>query len=86
MGLINRAKADTVEREARHAIDRGRKVFVAKFVEANMTSLITGPMTGLNDQIEAVESLGWRLDQFAVGEGKALTGERVAVICLFRRP
>ncbi len=42
-------------------------------------------MTGLNDQIEAVEALGWHLDQFAVGEGQALTGERVAVICLFRR-
>lgn len=86
MGLINKAKADTIEHAAQHAIERGRKVFVAKFLEANMNSLATGPMTGLNDQIEAVEALGWHLDQFAVGEGKALTGERVAVICLFRRP
>lgn len=86
MGFINKAKADSAEREARNAIERGRKVFVYKFIEANMNSMATGAMTGINDQIEAIEALGWRLDQFGVGEGKALSGERIALVCLFRRP
>ncbi|MEU5769810.1 hypothetical protein ABZ782_28235 [Streptomyces asoensis] len=41
-------------------------------------------MTGIADQIQAVEREGWRLDQMAAAEGKALTGERVALVCLFR--
>lgn len=86
MGFINRAKAGIAEQEAQHAVERGRKVFVFKFIEAITNSMATGPMTGLNDQIEAIESIGWHLDQFAVGEGKAMSGERLAVVCLFRRP
>jgi hypothetical protein len=42
-------------------------------------------MTGVADQIEAVEAQGWTMYNMAVGEGKALSGERVAVVCLFRR-
>jgi hypothetical protein len=37
------------------------------------------------EQIQAVESEGWRLEQMAAAEGKAFTGERVALVCLFRR-
>lgn len=85
MGIINKAKAESAEQSAQHAIERGRTVFVMKFLEANTNSMATGPMTGLNDQIEAIEDLGWRLEHLAVGEGKVLTGERLAVVCLFRR-
>jgi hypothetical protein len=39
----------------------------------------------MGEQIQAVESEGWTLANMAVGEGKALGGERVALVCLFRR-
>lgn len=85
MGIINKAKAEGALHEAQNAIDKGRNVFVFKFIEAMTSSMVTSAMTGLNDQIEAIESLGWKLEHLAVGEGKALTGERLAVVCLFRR-
>ncbi|WP_158813320.1 hypothetical protein [Streptomyces rimosus] len=83
--MINKTKAETAEQAARNAIEKGRHVFVFKFIEAMTNSMATGPMTGLNDQIEAIESLGWRMEHLAVGEGKALSGERLAIVCLFRR-
>ncbi|WP_338704046.1 hypothetical protein V2W30_39825 (plasmid) [Streptomyces sp. Q6] len=56
-----------------------------KFIEASTNSMSTAPMTGLAEQIQAVEDLGWKLDKMTAAEGKALTGERIALICLFRR-
>ncbi|MFD3499841.1 hypothetical protein [Streptomyces sp. NPDC058678] len=47
--------------------------------------MTTGALTGVNDQIEDIEREGWRLEHLSVGEGKAITGERVAIICLLRR-
>ncbi|MEV7175741.1 hypothetical protein [Kitasatospora sp. NPDC093679] len=37
------------------------------------------------EQIQAVEASGWALADFAVGEGKALGGERIALVMPFRR-
>ncbi|WP_328774464.1 hypothetical protein [Streptomyces sp. NBC_00286] len=91
MGIINKAKGDAALHDAQHTIDAGRHVLVFKFIEANTSSLATGAMTGINDQIEAIESLGWKMNHMSVGEGKAMgalggkSGERIAVICLFRR-
>ncbi|MEW2424851.1 hypothetical protein ACIQPS_08985 [Streptomyces sp. NPDC091290] len=84
MGFINDAKAQTAGSEARKARERGQKVLVYKFIEANLNSKATAPMSGMADQIQAVEDQGWRLDQMAAAEGKAMTGERVALICIFR--
>lgn len=84
MGFINDAKAQMAGSEARKARERGQAVLVYKFIEANMNSKSTAPMTGVADQIEAVEQQGWRLDHMAAAEGKAMSGERVSVVCLFR--
>lgn len=84
MGFINDAKAQTAGAEARKARERGQSVLVYKFIEANLNSKATAPMSGIADQIASVEQQGWRLDQMAAAEGKAMTGERVALICLFR--
>ncbi|MCM1941759.1 hypothetical protein NC239_26530 [Streptomyces sp. G3] len=84
MGFINDAKANVAAAEARKARERGQVVLVYKFIEANTNSKSTAPMTGMADQIQAVEQQGWRLEQMAAAEGKALTGERVALVCLFR--
>jgi len=63
----------------------GHALLVYKFIEANTNSRATGPMNAMAEQIQAIEAEGWALANFAVGEGKALSGERVALICLFRR-
>lgn len=85
MGFINQAKGDQAGKHAREAKAAGNTVLVYKFIEANTNSRATAPMTGMAEQIQAIEAEGWRLDQMAAGEGKALSGERVALICLFRR-
>lgn len=85
MGFINNIKADTAGTEARKARESGQLVLAYKFIEANKTSMVTAPMTGIADQIQAVEAEGWTLANMAAGEGKALGGERIALICLFRR-
>ncbi|MFI6700306.1 hypothetical protein ACIBJC_15235 [Streptomyces sp. NPDC050509] len=85
MGFINDAKAQEAGKRARQAYDNGDFVLVYKFIEANATSKSTAPMTGVAEQIQAVESNGWMLSNMAAAEGKALTGERVALVCLFRR-
>lgn len=85
MGWVNDAKANVAAGEARKAIENGQTVLVYKFIEANTNSRSTAPMTGIADQIQAVESQGWVMYNMAVGEGKALSSERVAVVCLFRR-
>lgn len=85
MGFINDAKAQEAGNRARQAYDNGDYVLVYKFIEANTNSKATAPMTGMANQIQAVESNGWMLANMAAAEGKALTGERVALICLFRR-
>jgi hypothetical protein len=85
MGFINDTKAQAAGNEARKAAEKGQQVLVYKFIEANTNSKATAPMTGIADQIEAVEAEGWTMYNMAVGEGKTLGGERIAVVCLFRR-
>ncbi|MCZ4099855.1 hypothetical protein [Streptomyces sp. H39-C1] len=85
MGWINDSKAVEAAKRAREAALKGDSVLVYKFIEANTNSKATAPMTGMADQIQAVESEGWALANMAAGEGKAMGGERIALICLFRR-
>lgn len=85
MGFINNVKGNMAGKEAAEAYARGQRVLVYKFIEANVSSRHTSPMSGIAEQIEAVEAAGWALDTMAAAEGKALGGERTALICLFRR-
>ncbi|MFF9244837.1 hypothetical protein ACF1AY_38960 [Streptomyces sp. NPDC014776] len=85
MGFINDAKGQMAATEARKARERGQTVLVYKFIEANTNSKSTAPMLGMSEQIQAVEGEGWTLAHMAAAEGKAMTGERVALVCLFRR-
>lgn len=85
MGFINNAKGDVAGKEAAAAFARGDQVLVYKFIEANATSKTTAPMAGMSEQIQAVEAQGWFLANMATAEGKTLTGERIALVCLFRR-
>ncbi|MFI6862634.1 hypothetical protein ACIBKZ_22525 [Streptomyces sp. NPDC050421] len=85
MGFINNAKAETATRAAAEAYAAGRYVLTFKIIEANSTSRSTGIMTGVGEQIEAIEAQGWTLTNMTAAEGKALSGERTALVCLFRR-
>ncbi|OQR64766.1 hypothetical protein B6E66_07350 [Streptomyces maremycinicus] len=84
MGFINNAKASIATDAAKKARAAGQGILVYKFIEANQASKSTAPMQGIAEQIQAVEAEGWRLDHMAAAEGKAMTGERVALVCLFR--
>jgi hypothetical protein len=91
MGWARQAKEQGAASFAQQAIDAGRHVLVYKFIEAITNSLATGPMSGMNEQIEAIEAVGWKLDKMSVTQGSALgvmgmkTGERVVIVCMFRR-
>ncbi|MEU8886725.1 hypothetical protein [Streptomyces sp. NPDC048442] len=85
MGFINQAKADSAEKVAADAYQAGRYILTFKIIEANTTHRSTGLMSGVGEQIEAIERQGWTLSNMASSEGKALSGDRTALICLFRR-
>jgi len=85
MGFLNDAKAATAEQAARKAYEDGRMALTFKIIEANASHRATGLMTGVGEQIEAIERQGWTLTNMAAAEGDALTGERTALVCLFRR-
>ncbi|MFF4331170.1 hypothetical protein ACFYZT_32275 [Streptomyces sp. NPDC001591] len=85
MGWVNNAKADVATKAAADAYAAGRQVLTFKIIEANVSHRSTGEMSGVGQQIEAIEAQGWYLANMAAAEGKALSGERTAVVCLFRR-
>ncbi|QNP70249.1 hypothetical protein IAG44_12860 [Streptomyces roseirectus] len=85
MGFINNAKANEAVRVAAQAYAEGRQVLVFKIIEAGTSSRSTGLMAGVGEQIEAIESQGWTLSDMSATESKTLTGERAALVCLFRR-
>lgn len=85
MGLINNAKAGKATDEARKAYTEGRNVLVYKIIEASKTSMTTAPMAGVGEQIEAIEAQGWQLYNMAAAESKTIGGERIGIVCLFRR-
>ena len=85
MGFVNKAKAGSATNAAREAYANGQFVLAYKFIEANKTSMATALMTGIGEQIQAVEAEGWALDKMAAAESKTLGGERIALVCLFRR-
>lgn len=94
MGWINQAKEEQAGKDAQHALDAGRKVFVYQAISAMTNSAASGPMTGMNDQIEAIEAVGWKLDSMSVGQSATMTSGlgmksdakgRMALIMIFRR-
>ncbi|MER5184527.1 hypothetical protein ABT009_40495 [Streptomyces sp. NPDC002896] len=85
MGFINNAKANEATRVAAEAYASGRQVLTFKIIEANANHRTTGIMPGVGEQIEAIEAQGWALTNMAAAEAKAFTGERTALVCLFRR-
>ncbi|GGY72096.1 hypothetical protein [Streptomyces xanthochromogenes] len=63
MGWIKDAKAEAIGKEAQRALDEGRAVFVCRINQGTLQSNFSGPLSGVAEQIEAIEALGWELEQ-----------------------
>lgn len=65
MGFIDRVKSSKISDEAERAASQGRTVFLAR-INVGMTDAgMSGTVTGAAEIIEAVEAVGWRLDQMS---------------------
>lgn len=82
MGIIKSAKVNAIGEAAREAVSEGRKVFACRVNEGVWKSAYSGPMSGVAEQIEAVEAEGWSLDNMAAVVGAKSEG---SLILLFRR-
>lgn len=60
MGLLKKAKADMVSDNAKRAMEEGHTVFLCQ-----IGSTFGGAISGVAETIEAVEELGWRLEQMS---------------------
>lgn len=62
MGIIKQAKANIAGQHAARARDEGRTVLVFR-VDMPRNSIEGTPISGIAEQIEAVEREGWQLDR-----------------------
>jgi hypothetical protein len=62
MGWIKDTKAQARQDEAKRALEEGRTVYVCRINTPVTHHTMSGSMPGFAEQIEAVESLGWRLE------------------------
>jgi hypothetical protein len=76
MGIFTDVKATTAGKHAVRARDEGRTVLVFRVNMPRNTTEGT-PISGIAEQIEAVEAEGWRLDRLGDLDGKG--------VALFRR-
>jgi len=70
MGWIKDAKADMIAKAANRARAEGRAVFLARINNPAADSQASGPMSGVAEQIEAVEAQGWVLQQMSYCQDK----------------
>jgi hypothetical protein len=82
MGIFKQSVADTMESDAKRALDEGHSVFVAQFRGAvSHSPSLTRPIGGMAERIEAVEAVGWHMDRFTAVPYK----DNITVVALFRR-
>lgn len=79
MGLLDKVQSLDIDKRAQQAADQGRSIFVANFSQASTTAR---NMERWAEMIEAVESVGWALQHFAVHDGPSGKAE---AYCVFRR-
>ncbi|MEU3369826.1 hypothetical protein ACFYM2_26940 [Streptomyces sp. NPDC006711] len=83
MGWIKDAKAEAISKEAQRALDEGRTVFVCRVNQGSLQSNYSGSLSGVAEQIEAVEALGWQLDQASFSHDHR---DHASAFLIFRRP
>ena len=82
VGLIKDAKSKSLGEQAARAIAEGRFVFACRVNEGGWNDNWGGSLSGVAEQIEAVESAGWYLDKASFLPGK---GDKVSAFLIFRR-
>lgn len=82
MGWIKGAKQESIGQHAARAVAEGRRVFVCRVNEGGWGGQWGGVLSGVAEQIEAVEAQGWRLDRASFLPGK---GHHVSAYMIFRR-
>lgn len=83
MGWIKDAKADAIKQHAQRAIEENHFVFVCRVNQGALQSNWSGPLSGVAEQIEAVEALGWQLDQASFSHDHK---DHASAFLIFRRP
>ncbi|WP_330342354.1 hypothetical protein [Streptomyces sp. NBC_00557] len=83
MGWIKDAKANMIKEHAQRAVTEGRTVFVCRVNQGVLQSNFSGPLSGVAEQIEAVEELGWQLDQASFSHDHK---DHASAFLTFRRP
>lgn len=63
MGFITDVKVQSMRTEAQKAAEAGQKVFVCRINQGALQSNWSGPLVAVAEQIEAIEGVGWQLDQ-----------------------
>jgi hypothetical protein len=81
MGWVKDAKANQMKIEAAKARTEGRNVFACKLNYPAMKADFSGEVVDWSMMIEAIESEGWALYNFA---GAADTKGRPEALCVFR--
>lgn len=80
MGFMKDVKADLARKHAHRAAEEGHAVLTFR-LDVPIASVEGAPISGLAEQIEAIEAEGWHLDHMSFLPGrKAYEG-----IALFRR-
>jgi hypothetical protein len=82
MGMIKNAKAAVISTEAQRAVDEGRTVFVCRINQGVTQIDWSGSLSGVAEQIEAIEKLGWQLDQCTFAQDKK---DHTSAFLIFRR-
>jgi hypothetical protein len=83
MGFVKESKASNMAAHARRAMDEGHRVFVAQLRGAlGHSPSLSRPVQDVAEMIEAIESIGWELEQFTSVPFK----KNMTTTCLFRRP
>src|SRR5215469_336521 len=78
-----RAGTTAAVSDARKSWADGRHVYVAQLrAGVLMTGALSRSIDGVASQVEAIESIGWQLDEFAAFEHR----NKATIVALFRRP
>lgn len=81
MGLIRNMKTDAVRQDAANARAKGQKVLAVKLNYPGLKLDVSGEIPDWSSMIEAIESEGWQLANFA---GAADRNGRPEALCIFR--
>ena len=83
MGIFSKTKTDSAESYAQKAWKHGDNVYVVQIrAGVGHTNDFSRPIPDMGAQIEAIESVGWKLDRHSFVD----SNDKATLYCIFRRP